>query len=177
MTRVLDRTTNTPEAWTKRAQQASTSWDAAMWSEHGQRIRFERALHHLRLQPGDRLLDFGCGTGAFSRFVPADVVYLGIDSAKGMVDRATREHSTRAFLYEIPPRVMFTHVCAIGVWNLADAKTAYKDIWRLWQRTTKMLVVSIHRDLIAPSDLADFTAMFELDCSYLSNDSMLILRR
>jgi ubiquinone/menaquinone biosynthesis C-methylase UbiE len=62
--------------------------------EHDRRSRFnaipqQRALAALVLQPGDRFLDVGCGTGAAVR-AAADVVEraVGVDLAPEMIERA-----------------------------------------------------------------------------------------
>lgn len=173
---------NTPSAWSKRARLGEHSWDAALWSEDGQRVRFEVALRHLNLRKGDSLLDYGCGTGALSELLPEGVKYLGVDTSPGMLNRAIREHPDREFDYRLPSHV-FTHVAAIGVWNLADWKTAQTEITSLWGYCTRMLVASLHRDLVSPKQLAEaferYGSMLRVlvDTSYRDNDSMLILRR
>lgn len=178
----VNTVSNAPGAWTVRARTAETSWEAALWSETGQRVRFKAALKHLDMHAGDSLLDFGCGTGALSELIPAGVEYLGVDSSPGMLQRARREHPTREFDYRLPYS-QFTHTAAIGVWNLASWEEAVDGIYVLWGMTTKIMVASIHRELASPAQIAErfseHGAMLKMlvDCSYKGNDSMLILRR
>jgi SAM-dependent methyltransferase len=161
---------NSPAEWTRRAE-------TALWSEKGQWIRFKTALHHLNLRAEDSLLDYGCGTGALSEYLPIGVRYLGVDSSPGMLVRASQEHPGRVFLSRIPQDVNFSHVVAIGTWNLARWHEADEDIQKLWRIATDMLVVFLHRDLVTPSRLVNLYPDCLLDCSYMPNDSCLVLRR
>jgi len=168
---------NSPQEWTRRAETAETSWEAALWSKNGQWIRFKTALHYLNLQPDDSLLDYGCGTGELSEYLSPWVRYLGVDTSPGMLIRASQEHPGRIFLSKIPPVVNFSHVVAIGTWNLASWHEADEDIQRLWRITTDTLVAFLHRDLVTPSRLVNLYQDCLLDQSYLPNDSCLVLRR
>ena len=168
---------NTPEAWTDRALHKKTSWGAALWSQRGQEIRFQRALHHLNLGIGDRLLDFGCGTGALSEWLPYGVSYYGCDTSPGMVRRARNEHPERKFGGLLPQGETFTHTAAIGPWNLTDWEDAQEDLEMLWRITDKALVASLHRSLVSPPDLVELYPDCLLDLSYYDNDQMLVLRR
>lgn len=181
---------NTPEAWDRRAKANNTSWEAALWSEYGQNARFMRALHHVRPQPSHTLLDFGCGTGRFCSFLPRDVAYTGVDWSKTMLDRA-REENTRGTYVDKVPGWKFDHVVCIGPFNLADnwsKESTWATINRLWEETAKRsLTVSLLRSKAAgcltynPLEAINFARMrsdrFELDCSYLDNDMMLVMRR
>lgn len=170
------RVRNDPEAWSERAREASTSWEAALWSERGQRVRFEAALHHLNLKVGDSLLDYGCGTGALSDLIPAGVAYYGYDTSAGMLQRAREERPFKSFLRSAVPSFA-SHVAAIGVWNLAEPEDAIEGIQMLWERTGNTLVASVHRDLLSPAELAEAFPSCLLDLSYLPNDAMVVLRK
>jgi len=50
--------------------------------------RHIRAAAELRLQPGDRVLDLGVGTGMMLRTYPSDVSVVGMDLSPGMLDKA-----------------------------------------------------------------------------------------
>ncbi|NHN46579.1 methyltransferase domain-containing protein [Halostella sp. JP-L12] len=68
-----------------------TRWDAYApiydWAakpfERGRR----RAIERLELQPGDRVLVLGCGTGADLPYLPADAEIIALDVAPAMVRR------------------------------------------------------------------------------------------
>lgn len=122
---------NSPDAWSARAAAASP-YDAVGWTARGQADRFAAVLSHLRVRDGDRLLDFGSGTGAFSALLPADLDYLGFDWAPGMVDRARYDHPGRRFTSDYPLG-KFDLVVAIGTFNLPGSKEAsFHWLRHLW---------------------------------------------
>lgn len=181
---------NDPAAWNKRGRKAKTPWEAALWSEHGQNTRFMAVLKHVRPQPAHTLLDFGCGVGRFSTFLPQDVSYTGVDWATAMLERATEE-APRGTYYEQVPGWKFDHVVAIGAFNLVDRWSKDKtwaQLHRLWEKNVKRtLVVSLLRKEVPghlaydPLEAVVFartrTGQFELDCSYLENDMLLVMRK
>jgi cyclopropane fatty-acyl-phospholipid synthase-like methyltransferase len=140
---------NTPGAWSERARSASNSWDAAMWSYQGQQDRFEAVLDELYdLQDGDSLLDFGCGTGAFSEWLPDYVTYTGVDWSNAMVERARRDHRAahRSF-WHYEPASTYDHVVVIGTFNLADNWSKQQTVTymnRLLDKSKKTFVASVY---------------------------------
>ncbi|MGH8745881.1 MAG: class I SAM-dependent methyltransferase [Burkholderiales bacterium] len=52
------------------------------------------AQQHLRLQPGQQVLDIGCGTGDILRFLPP-VRYVGYDLSARYIERARRRYGDR----------------------------------------------------------------------------------
>ena len=54
---------------------------------------------YVRPEPGERILDLGCGTGAAAYYVPDNVDYTGIDISAPYIERAKSKHSkSRKFL-------------------------------------------------------------------------------
>lgn len=142
---ILTSTENTPEAWSARAEHPEP-WTACGWTYDGQQDRLDAVLDELEPQPGDTLLDWGCGTGALADLVAPRVDYIGFDSAVGMVERARREHPGRRF-QTWEPRGEFDLVACIGPFNLPD-RWSKQHTWHqlrlLWERTGRMLVASLY---------------------------------
>lgn len=185
--------TNTPDAWSLRATMENP-WEAAGWSVRGQTIRFQAVLRHLDLDENDMLLDFGCGTGEFCRWVEDATVpvhYFGWDWAAGMRSRARHDHPYGTILYEWHPEFEFDHVVAIGPFNLRDHWNKVKtfDMLReLWAMTRKSLVACLYRGddpqciRYEASELALFAELahignFVIDGTYLDNDLILRMNR
>ena len=64
-----------------------------LWAPHYDRVtKFHRERRHsvglLRLQPGERLLIIGCGTGADLAYVPAGAEVLAVDLTPAMLRQA-----------------------------------------------------------------------------------------
>lgn len=135
---------NSPAAWSDRAA-AACPLDAVGWTAAGQADRFAAVLSRVDICAGDRLLDFGSGTGAFADLLPASVDYLGYDWAPGMVERATRDHPGRAFTSDWPAG-RFDAVVAIGPFNLPGSKQqTWHTIRHLWDTTgCRTLAVSLY---------------------------------
>lgn len=181
---------NTPRAWTERAA-AGTSWQAALWSERGQTRRFRAVLSHLNVREGDSLLDYGCGTGRLSAFLPDGVEYHAYDWAEGMLERVGRDHPD-AHTHESLPDLMFDHVVAVGPFNLEDGWSKQDtldrigDLWTGYVR--RSLAVSLFRGRsdghlsYTPQDLAGFAhtlglRRYVIDGSYADNDLLLVAHR
>lgn len=56
--------------------------------------RLAYAREHLRLEPGQRVLDIGCGTGDILEFLPP-VRYVGYDASARYIERARRRFGER----------------------------------------------------------------------------------
>lgn len=50
---------------------------------------------YLRLLPGQKLLDVGCGTCAILEFLPADVRYVGVDLSENYISSARRRYGNQ----------------------------------------------------------------------------------
>lgn len=176
---------NSPRSWSERAS-AGTSWEAAGWTQKGQEERFDAVAMHLPTHGS--VLDFGCGTGAFSDWCFPTVDYYGFDWAPAMLNRARREHPDRVFLDSIDG-LDFDAVVAIGPFNLPGSATRTKiDLQRLWKHTRALLVVSLYRGSdgrclsYTLGDVAEIVDMcgcddYVVDGSYRRNDLLLVMRR
>lgn len=136
---------NTPEAWSERAA-LPTSHEAALWSAEGQQERFRSVLAELDPQPGETLLDFGCGTGALSAFLQEDVGYFGCDWSEAMLERAYHDHPAAAFGRYLPLR-HFELIACIGTFNLRDGwskELTWATIRLLWKMTDRALAACLY---------------------------------
>lgn len=134
---MIEKPVNTPEAWSLRAAALPESWSACGWSEDGQRERHEAVVKSLDPRDGDRLLDWGCGTGDLADLLSTDVDYVGYDWASGMLARAAQAHPDRAFTSWVPSGV-FDLVACVGCFNLPQGWSKEHTGWtlrHLWDTT------------------------------------------
>lgn len=190
---------NTPEAWSARAREGNASWEAAGWSAAGQSERFMAVLRTLRYLPGETLLDFGCGTGAFAAWLPPSIEWFGWDWAEGMRARARDELCMRdnCTVLEHDPLdretevATFHHVVAIGPFNLADGWSrdrTWDTVRALWEIADRSLIVSLYRGTDPDTMSYDPVELLEaiercgprrwrIDATYRDNDMLLVMRR
>jgi SAM-dependent methyltransferase len=177
---------NTPEAWSERATLPEPH-EAALWSHAGQMSRFAVVVDALQPQRGERLLDYGCGTGALADELPPDIGYVGYDPAPGMIGRAQADHPSRTFTTKKPTE-KFTLTCCIGPFNLPD-RWSKPDTWiavrRLWRHTTRALAVCLYAGadtdclIYTEEELRTFAATLNASCTierHRPNDLLLVLR-
>ena len=55
------------------------------------RRRIERAIHHMNIADGDRVLDLGIGTGVSMNFYPPHANLIGVDLSGGMLREARKK--------------------------------------------------------------------------------------
>lgn len=146
---VAEAFVNTPAAWSERAA-IEPGWCAVGWSEDGQRDRFDAVLEALAPEPGERLLDFGCGTGALVRLLDHRVGYVGVDWAAGMLERARRDHPGVLFVHP-PVTARFDLVACVGTFNVADGwskEQTWCELEHLWRSTgCRTLAASLYAGL------------------------------
>lgn len=103
--------------------------------------RFAYAREHLRLEPGQRVLDLGCGTGDILPFLPA-VDYVGYDINPAYIARARRRFGRRGTFHcgavteDLAIDSSFDLVIAHGVLHHLDDATA-RALFRLARRALK----------------------------------------
>jgi hypothetical protein len=181
---------NSPQAWSGRAS-APSSWEAAGWTRGGQHTRFAAVLSALNPVSGEKLLDWGCGTGALSELLPHDVAYYGFDWADGMVKRARGDHPGRRFSTHPPARYeRFDVVACVGPFNLPDGwskQRTFAVLRHLWDTTRcRALAVSLYsgsdaRCLIyteaeTEACARDLSASYEVT-RHRANDLLMVARR
>jgi SAM-dependent methyltransferase len=84
---------------------------------------------YIRPQPGDRVLDIGCGPGTMAPYLP-DSEYVGFDASAEYIDRAKRRFPRARFVcqrvshYTLAERDYFDIVLALGVLHHLDDQEA-----------------------------------------------------
>ena len=109
-------------------------WIYNLWAVAvgGPRARKEFAERYLELEPGDAVLDIGCGTGSMFTVMPQGVAYTGFDLSKSYIEQAQKRFDGQAtFVHgaigERPalPREGFDLAIATGVLHhLPDVEAA-----------------------------------------------------
>lgn len=184
---IIETPINTREAWSDRAAMPAP-WDAAGWSRRSQRERFDAVLARLDLRPGDTVLDFGCGTGELADRIPSSL-YVGYDSAPGMVARAQVDHPLAHFTSKWPAG-RFDHVIAVGPFNLPGGwskQHTFHALRHLWDSTgCRSLIVSVYAGdderclRYSPNDLLVCGHSLGLNVTveqWRANDLLMVVRR
>lgn len=84
---------------------------------------------YIRPQPGDRILDIGCGPGSMAPFLPGSD-YLGVDASAEYIARAKRRFPRMRFVcqrvsqYDLVERNYFDIVLALGILHHLDDSEA-----------------------------------------------------
>jgi SAM-dependent methyltransferase len=136
---------NTPQAWNERAKNKD-SYEAVLWSPLGQLERFRAVIDALAPEPGQSLLDYGCGTGALVDHLPEGIKYTGVDWAPGMIARALTDHPGERFELIVPTE-RFDLTAVVGTFNLDNnwtKKRTWTHLQRLWAGTEKRMAVSLY---------------------------------
>ena len=101
----------------------------------------------LQANPGQTLLDIGCGTGYFTRhFSSAGLKVTGLDPDAAMLDFASQQSKNINYLQavaeEIPyPNKSFDYVCAIT--SLCFVENPVQAISEMWRVTDKKLLLGL----------------------------------
>jgi SAM-dependent methyltransferase len=105
----------------------------AFWSRlvGGDRAHAELVQRYLQVNPGDTVLDIGCGPAAILASLPQDISYVGFDPSAAYISRARALFGDRATFFcgsiSAPPTVPSNHfdiVMALGVLHHLDDRQA-----------------------------------------------------
>jgi ubiquinone/menaquinone biosynthesis C-methylase UbiE len=124
----------------------------SFWNRFGQ-----RTIDRIQLQPGDRVLDVCCGSGASA--IPAALKVgvtgsvLGVDIAASLLELARNksQHQGLAnieFRHEdfsnlsLPDESFEAIVCVFGIFFLPDMEAALAELWRMLRPGGKLAITS-----------------------------------
>lgn len=95
---------------------------------------------HLNINPGDNIVDVGCGTGTILEYLPQDVRYFGFDLSPEYIEAATRQHGARGTFVckdvasladdELPPCQVALAIGLLHHLDDAEAKSLLETLYR-----------------------------------------------
>ncbi len=106
------------------------------------RSRKKLVREYIRAQPGDQLLDIGCGTAELLPYLPEGLDYVGFDLSQAYIDAARRKYGARA-RFECMDIAHFNGdaikggadvVLAIGILHHLDDALAHALIDTAWNK-------------------------------------------
>jgi SAM-dependent methyltransferase len=104
-------------------------------SYYHQSVIFPKLLEAMALTPKSSVLDLGCGQGVFSRIIPPDLTYFGLDISPSLIQQAKRLNTSKAY-FKVQDvgkpfrltKANFSHVVFIlSLQNMEDLHTAIKN--------------------------------------------------
>jgi SAM-dependent methyltransferase len=178
-------TESTPKAWDERARAGGPDHVVADCGSPESHERRLRAVLRLPIEPGDSLIELGCGTGRLADLLPDGVHYEGIDWSSAVIDEARARRSSLSF------RVGGADDLGEADWIVASGPYNYEHGWskpqtaaaieRMWRNSRRGIAVTVLRVPAEgrlhyePLEMARFLdgqewAQLQLDRSYLPND-------
>ena len=135
--------------------QASSWYDRIVGEEghyYHREVIFPELLKLLHLKKDSRLIDLGCGQGVFSRQIPKEVRYVGLEISSALIKRARGyTHSKNHTFLEndlTKPWATdetFTHaVCILALQNIEDPTNVFAELKRVLVPGGKAIFVLNH---------------------------------
>lgn len=151
--------------------------EALRWTPKGQLLRYHGMLDIAPDLNNARVLDFGCGTGDFYRFLQRrgiNVQYTGIDINENFIAMAREKYPECTFkvmdIAEEEPEGFFDYIFICGVFNLRvpgvadDMKHALVTLFRHCNKGLALNALSSHTPIkdvelyyTSPEEMIDFS--------------------
>lgn len=176
---------NSPEVWDSLASPQFSDHIVGNYGSSGSQVRRMEALMKLPLRAGDRLIDFGCGTGRLADLLDPEITYEGIDWSAGIVEEARRRRPEKIFrVGSISDLTEADWVVACGPFNISkgwDKDRTADAVRAMWAAAQKGIGLSLFSadapdrlshsgsDVLRYLEGCDWSQL-ELDRSYLPND-------
>jgi SAM-dependent methyltransferase len=140
----------------------NTSWQNVSGWYHGlvdkqghyyhQHVVIPGVLELMNLSPGASVLDLACGQGILARNIPADIEYLGIDAAQGLINEAKKLDHAQNHAYQIADLVKplslnrtFSHVVImLALQNIAEPAKVIENAANHLSSGGKLVIVLNH---------------------------------
>ncbi len=109
-------------------------------SEERQRLRFEKLVENIELD-GKKILDFGCGLGAFCGFLKEKSInhdYSGIDLVESFVKKAQSSYPSSRFLKAsiLDISEQFDYVFSSGVYAFCQKELFFESVKKSFEIAT-----------------------------------------
>jgi demethylmenaquinone methyltransferase/2-methoxy-6-polyprenyl-1,4-benzoquinol methylase len=127
-------------------------WDERVGNNHERAQKIKDIFSMIDLNPGDKVLDVGCGNGVLLRFIEEKITESGritaIDPAQAMINRAIKlygkysniEYVTGFIEDAILPRQFVAVICYAVLPHVDDIKTALLKIHGLIKKSGKLYI-------------------------------------
>jgi ubiquinone/menaquinone biosynthesis C-methylase UbiE len=144
-------------------KQKNTSWqNVSKWynkvvgekgSYYHQHVIIPNSLKLLLLKNNDKILDLGCGQGIFSRYIPQNCKYLGIDLSKDLISSAIKLNRNNNFQYKVGDITKQLNVntkdftvatIILALQNIQDQNSVIKNVSNYIELNGKLLIVLNH---------------------------------
>lgn len=124
--------------------------DGHYYHEH---VIFPKLRELLKINPGEHILELGCGQGVYARTLEKGVNYLGLDLGKSLIEEAKKLDHDHAHKYRVADVTRelsvatrsFDHVVSIlALQNMEQAELAIKNAGKAVKRGGDFVMVLNH---------------------------------